>query len=102
MPEGGEIRIITRTHPGQDGAERVGIEVRDGGVGMNDDVRERVFEPFFTTKSPGVGTGLGLSLARNIVHRHRGVLEIRDRGQKSVFVIELNAESNVATRANAV
>ena len=43
-----------------------------------------------------------LSLARNIVHRHRGVLEIRQRGSSSVFVIELNAESNMAPRANAV
>jgi signal transduction histidine kinase len=83
-------------------ASVITIEVADSGPGVPIQLRERVFEPFFTTKPPGVGTGLGLSLARNIVHRHRGVLEIRDRGAKSVFVIELNAESNFAPRANAV
>jgi two-component system, NtrC family, sensor kinase len=48
-----------------------------------------VFEPFFTTKPTGVGTGLGLPLARDIVHRHGGVLEIRERGTQTFFVMEL-------------
>jgi len=81
---------------------RVTVEVADSGPGVPVELRERVFEPFFTTKPPGVGTGLGLSLARNIVHRHGGVLEIRARGAGTVFVIELNGESTLATTANAV
>ncbi len=65
------------------------IELSDSGPGVPLQLRERVFEPFFTTKPAGVGTGLGLSLARDIVHRHGGVLEIRDRGTQACFVIEL-------------
>jgi signal transduction histidine kinase len=48
-----------------------------------------VFEPFFTTKDPGKGTGLGLSVARSIVTRHGGVLEIRDKGTRPAFVMEI-------------
>jgi signal transduction histidine kinase len=69
--------------------ERFVIEVADSGGGVAPALRDRVFEPFFTTKPSGVGTGLGLSLARDIVHRHGGVLEIRDRGDHACFVVEL-------------
>jgi signal transduction histidine kinase len=65
------------------------VEVADSGPGVPVELRDRVFEPFFTTKHPGVGTGLGLPLARDIVHRHGGVLEIRERGERPVFVVEL-------------
>lgn len=52
-----------------------GIEVRvaDSGPGIPSDMADRVFDPFFTTKPQGVGTGLGLHIAHNIVvNRHRG------------------------------
>jgi signal transduction histidine kinase len=65
------------------------VEVSDSGAGVPLQLRERVFEPFFTTKPSGIGTGLGLSLARDIVHRHGGILEIRDRGTHACFVVEL-------------
>jgi signal transduction histidine kinase len=94
---GGWVDIRASTSGG-----RVTVEVADSGPGVPMELQERVFEPFFTTKPPGVGTGLGLPLARNIVHRHGGVLEIRQRGSTSVFVIELNAHSNLAESANAV
>ncbi|MEO8699389.1 MAG: ATP-binding protein [Kofleriaceae bacterium] len=65
------------------------VEIADSGPGVPAELRDRVFEPFFTTKPPGVGTGLGLSLARDIVHRHGGTLQIHDSGSSSVFVVEL-------------
>jgi signal transduction histidine kinase len=65
------------------------VEVSDSGAGVPPQLRERVFEPFFTTKPMGIGTGLGLSLARDIVHRHGGILEIRERGKLCCFVLEL-------------
>jgi signal transduction histidine kinase len=65
------------------------VEVSDSGPGVPIQLRERVFEPFFTTKPTGIGTGLGLSLARDIAHRHGGVLEIRDRTGRPCFVLEL-------------
>ncbi len=69
--------------------DQVVVEVSDSGSGVPLALRERIFEPFFTTKPQGVGTGLGLSVARAIVQRHGGVLEVRDRGVRAAFVIEL-------------
>jgi signal transduction histidine kinase len=81
---GGWVEIASVEHNG-----KISVEVGDSGPGVPVELRERVFEPFFTTKPPGLGTGLGLPLARDIVHRHGGVLEIRERDQRSVFVVEL-------------
>jgi signal transduction histidine kinase len=69
--------------------ERFLFELSDSGGGVPVHLRERVFEPFFTTKPAGIGTGLGLSLARDIIHRHGGVLDIRDRNGRACFVVEL-------------
>src|SRR5262245_45984934 len=69
--------------------DRLTVELSDSGKGVPIELRERVFEPFFTTKPTGIGTGLGLPLARDIVHRHGGVLEIREHGMHSCFVVEL-------------
>jgi signal transduction histidine kinase len=71
------------------------VELSDSGGGVPLQLRERVFEPFFTTKPTGVGTGLGLSLARDIVHRHGGVLEVREREDRTCFVLELPNHSVV-------
>jgi len=55
---------------------RVRIEVRDRGVGMAREVRERVGEPFFTTKPPGQGMGLGLFVSRALIERLGGELKV--------------------------
>lgn len=57
-----------------DGSEWVRITVEDHGVGIPDDVKERMFDPFFTTKSRDEGTGLGLSISHGIVQDHHGHL----------------------------
>ncbi|PAP75168.1 sensor histidine kinase [Rubrivirga marina] len=72
-----------------DGA--VEVRVTDNGPGLPEAVRGRVFEPFFTTKPTGEGTGLGLSLAHEVVAQgHGGALEVEDvEGEGATFLVTL-------------
>jgi two-component system NtrC family sensor kinase len=57
--------------------DSVEIRIRDNGVGIPPEVKEKIFNPFFTTKPPGEGTGLGLSLSYDIiVKQHSGSIEV--------------------------
>jgi two-component system, NtrC family, sensor histidine kinase HydH len=71
---GGHVRARAAT-PNDDGA-RVWFEVSDDGCGIPDDALGRVLDPFFTTKKRGQGTGLGLTIAADIVKNHGGTIEI--------------------------
>jgi CheY-like chemotaxis protein len=71
-------------------AAYVVVEVADTGVGMNQEVMQRIYEPFFTTKPTGQGTGLGLPVVHGIVQAHGGVIEIvSGPGAGAVFRIWL-------------
>jgi two-component system cell cycle sensor histidine kinase/response regulator CckA len=84
MPDGGEIRIVTRNRTIKTALSRdraqiapgnyVSVEVIDTGQGIAKDKLEHVFEPFFTTKNVGKGTGLGLSTAYGIVKQTGGFI----------------------------
>ena len=67
------------------------IKINDNGTGMPESVRAKVFQPFFTTKPTGQGTGLGLSLAYDIVTKgHGGSLEVEStEGVGTEFIIRL-------------
>jgi two-component system NtrC family sensor kinase len=67
------------------------IKIKDNGIGMSKEVQAKVFQPFFTTKPTGQGTGLGLSLAYDIVTKgHGGTLEVEStEGEGSIFIINL-------------
>jgi signal transduction histidine kinase len=57
--------------------DRVEIKIRDNGIGIPPEVREKMFNPFFTTKPAGEGTGLGLSISHDIiVKQHSGSIEV--------------------------
>jgi two-component system, NtrC family, sensor kinase len=57
--------------------DRIEIRIRDNGIGIPPEVREKLFNPFFTTKPAGEGTGLGLSISHDIiVKQHAGSIEV--------------------------
>jgi len=69
---------------------KVEIRVADNGNGIPQKVLDKIFQPFFTTKPTGQGTGLGLSLAYDIVKAHGGEIKVDTReGEGSEFVILL-------------
>jgi signal transduction histidine kinase len=94
MPDGGEIKIETRSmeiHDGQCEAHTfpdsptpcMEITVSDSGIGIPPENLNKIFEPFFTTKTLGEGTGLGLSAVLGTVQQHQGTINVEsepDRG----------------------
>jgi two-component system NtrC family sensor kinase len=73
MGREGTLTVITRRAEG--GGVR--IEIRDTGVGMDEETRKHVFEPFFTTKEKG--TGIGLAVVYSIVRAHGGKVELESK-----------------------
>jgi signal transduction histidine kinase len=71
--------------------DAVEVRIRDNGMGIPADVRDRIFNPFFTTKPTGQGTGLGLSISHDIiVQEHGGQLEVETvPGEFTEFVVRL-------------
>ena len=67
------------------------IAIKDNGTGMTEDIKSKIFQPFFTTKPTGQGTGLGLSLAYDIVTKgHGGMIECESvEGEETTFTIKL-------------
>ncbi len=66
------------------------ISIRDSGIGMTEEVKEKIFEPFFTTKDVGEGTGLGLSIVFSIIGKHNGKILVESSpGNGSEFIIYL-------------
>jgi len=82
MPQGGTITIATGCLPTSDAAStesgtgRLLVEVRDDGVGMSEETRQRCLEPFFSTKAQRGGTGLGLAMVYGMMQRHEGSVEV--------------------------
>ncbi len=87
MPGHGTLRAATRLE-----ADAVWILISDDGAGMSDVVLARVFEPFFTTREVGRGTGLGLTVARDVVKAHGGDIDIESRpGAGTTVILKLPA-----------
>lgn len=87
MPKGGILSVKTRR--GKD-KKSVEVCVRDTGIGIPNEIRDRVFDPFFTTKEPGRGTGLGLSISYRIVKEFGGEISFDDAaGGGTEFIVKL-------------
>ncbi len=92
MPNGGNL--VVRIQYDQD-ANMVDLIIRDYGTGIPQDVLPHIFEPFFSTKtgpdeSGKGGTGLGLSLCREIIEDHSGKIQVKSTvGKGTMFTIKL-------------
>src|SRR6185436_11980772 len=86
MPRGGNLLITSRRKD-----ERLQLHFSDNGMGMADDVQQKIFEPFFSTKGAH-GTGLGLSVSYSIIERHSGSISVISKpGSGTNFTIDLPA-----------
>ena len=75
--EGGNSFEPTITAATKSLGDHVEIRIRDNGIGVPAEIREKMFNPFFTTKPAGEGTGLGLSISHDIiVKQHSGSIEV--------------------------
>jgi signal transduction histidine kinase len=87
MPDGGaltvETRAVERTRPGlEEGEEQkfISLSIKDTGVGIPEDIRDKIFDPFYTTKEGQGGTGLGLAVCSGIVKEHDGWIDVETNG----------------------
>jgi len=82
-----EPRVTVRTKRLND---YIQIRVEDNGSGVPKNIIDKIFQPFFTTKPTGQGTGLGLSLAYDIVKAHGGEIKVETKeAEGSAFIIQL-------------
>jgi signal transduction histidine kinase len=91
MPRGGHLRLEVREN---DRTGMVELRVSDTGVGIPPERLRLIFEPFYTTKEPDAnghgGTGLGLSVCRQIIEQHQGRIRVESLvGKGSTFTVKL-------------
>ena len=85
MPDGGEVDIEVKKGDGDTGAV---LCVMDHGIGMTEEVKEKLFTPFFTTKEDG--TGLGLVTSKKIIDAHGGKIRVESQpGSGTCFFITI-------------
>jgi signal transduction histidine kinase len=73
--------------------DRVVVHVVDNGPGIAPEIRDRIFDPFVTSKPVGQGTGLGLDIARTLVRRNNGDIEVTSTPGRTEFRVVLPAGS---------
>jgi PAS domain S-box-containing protein len=83
--ESGAIKV--RAYPFDNSVK---VEIEDNGVGIHDDLIDKIFEPFFSTKETGKGIGLGLTLCYEFLNRMGGAIEVESKlGRGSIFRVTL-------------
>ncbi len=92
----GSITVRLEYDPG---SERILLEVRDTGCGMDEATKRRIFEPFYTTRKVGEGTGHRLSVVHGIIISHGGPVEGKSaRGEGTASAIGFRGAREAATR----
>lgn len=98
MPEGGTIELAAQMVEVSCSQPQIPVKpgiylvmtVKDTGIGMTPQVRDRIFEPFFTTKQANRGTGLGLYSAQVIIQNHGGIVDVETQiGKGTCFHVYL-------------
>jgi signal transduction histidine kinase len=86
----------------RDVGNEVEVRVRDNGIGIPAEIKDKLFQPFFTTKPTGEGTGLGLSISYDIVtQQHGGTITVESEpGRFTEFTVRL-PRTHRATTAGA-
>jgi len=93
LKDGGTVKV--RSRAGSKG--EVVLEIVDDGPGIPDEVQQRIFEVFYSSR--GGGTGLGLPIAKQIVERHGGTIDVESViGKGAAFRIRLPRHHGQATR----
>jgi signal transduction histidine kinase len=112
MPTGGNLEITTYWVTVEKGTHYLHsylpigsyaqVNIRDTGIGMDEETQQRLFEPFFTTKDVGRGTGLGLSVVYGIIKQHHGEIRVQSKvGQGTTFSLYFPAAEPPATLEEA-
>ncbi|MDE0186490.1 MAG: ATP-binding protein [Candidatus Poribacteria bacterium] len=88
MPKGGSIYITTELEMPNGGAKQVALEIRDTGIGIPNEIQERIFDAYFTTKEKDGGMGLGLAISHQIIMAHQGAVEFKSQvGMGTAFMV---------------
>ena len=96
MPHGGRLRFEVRENAQ---TQMVEVLISDTGVGIAPDQLRLIFEPFYSTKEPDEhghgGSGLGLSVCRQIIEQHQGRIRVESIvGKGSTFIVKLPLRLN--------
>ena len=81
-----EIEVFTKLNHKR---KTTSIGISNTGDKIPEEIQEKIFQPFFTTKKAGEGTGIGLSISKNLVEAHGGQLYLDKEKERTTFVIEL-------------
>ena len=105
MQYGGTLRFQTGYTISEDllGESGIYLKVIDTGIGMTEEIRERIFEMFYTTSETGEGLGLGLAVSDWIVKKHQGVIEVESElGKGSTFCVKFPLIKGIEGRGTSL
>ncbi|MEK7434764.1 MAG: ATP-binding protein, partial [Cyanobacteriota bacterium] len=94
-------KLIIKTFLKKDNSDKeefLGIEFRDNGIGIPENIKNKIFDPFFTTKDVGDGKGMGLSITYSIIEKHQGTIEVKSElgvGTSITLYLPLIIKNNI-------